>query len=310
MVAADSITDSELFHGSPTISSDLARKRKANWLLKLMRWKINARRRQCEDDKGSRTKSSRDKRADRKTTSSSNNRFSHRQAWNFVHGQGSYDDETGLRRTPSASSSPTSVLKSKDSGGSNKSGEGCFCCSNQVAEEEEEDFGDAYENFDGFSALSLSDNEDSKGSSLHEATDPEQEEEDEGSKLKTSQTKTSTPEKLFCNDKSKQDSSSQEAIHNNNRRKREKKEPEKQECDEKSECPVCSEEMDATDLSFSPCPCGFRLCLFCHNKINENDGRCPSCRSKYNQTSNDSGEVSFGRGKLSLSSSFRGLDTA
>ncbi|CAN0903214.1 Putative general negative regulator of transcription C16C9.04c [Linum grandiflorum] len=46
-------------------------------------------------------------------------------------------------------------------------------------------------------------------------------------------------------------------------------------------CPICCEDLDPTDSSFSPCTCGFRLCLFCHKRILEEDGRCPSCRKPY-----------------------------
>ncbi|KAK7266240.1 hypothetical protein RIF29_18882 [Crotalaria pallida] len=48
-----------------------------------------------------------------------------------------------------------------------------------------------------------------------------------------------------------------------------------------SQCPICYEDLDVTDSSFLPCPCGFRLCLFCHKKILEADGRCPGCRKIY-----------------------------
>ncbi|XP_028796023.1 uncharacterized protein LOC114751530 [Neltuma alba] len=46
-------------------------------------------------------------------------------------------------------------------------------------------------------------------------------------------------------------------------------------------CPICCEDLDLTDSSFLPCPCGFRLCLFCHKRILEEDGRCPGCRKTY-----------------------------
>ncbi|KAL8529729.1 hypothetical protein ACS0TY_006968 [Phlomoides rotata] len=46
-------------------------------------------------------------------------------------------------------------------------------------------------------------------------------------------------------------------------------------------CPICIEELDPTDTSFLPCACGFRLCLFCHKRILEEDGRCPGCRKQY-----------------------------
>ena len=46
-------------------------------------------------------------------------------------------------------------------------------------------------------------------------------------------------------------------------------------------CPICYEDLDFTDSSFLPCCCGFRLCLFCHKRILEEDGRCPGCRKPY-----------------------------
>eukprot|EP00271_Cylindrocystis_brebissonii_P002775 TRINITY_DN13577_c0_g1_i1.p1 TRINITY_DN13577_c0_g1~~TRINITY_DN13577_c0_g1_i1.p1 ORF type:complete len:1165 (+),score=206.53 TRINITY_DN13577_c0_g1_i1:525-4019(+) len=49
-------------------------------------------------------------------------------------------------------------------------------------------------------------------------------------------------------------------------------------------CPICTEELDVTDTSFVPCPCGFRLCLFCHHRILSEDGRCPGCRKAYAST--------------------------
>ncbi|XP_021760073.1 uncharacterized protein LOC110724883 [Chenopodium quinoa] len=54
-----------------------------------------------------------------------------------------------------------------------------------------------------------------------------------------------------------------------------------------SACPICCEDFDVTDLSFFPCPCGFQLCLFCHNKILEVDGRCPGCRKQYDSVNAD-----------------------
>ncbi|KAE8808827.1 General negative regulator of transcription subunit 4 [Hordeum vulgare] len=47
-------------------------------------------------------------------------------------------------------------------------------------------------------------------------------------------------------------------------------------------CPICYEDLDPTDSSFLPCPCGFHLCLFCHKRILEADARCPGCRKLYN----------------------------
>jgi len=46
-------------------------------------------------------------------------------------------------------------------------------------------------------------------------------------------------------------------------------------------CPICYEDLDLTDTSFLPCSCGFHLCLFCHKRIMEADGRCPGCRKLY-----------------------------
>ncbi|KAL9227411.1 hypothetical protein vseg_003100 [Gypsophila vaccaria] len=46
-------------------------------------------------------------------------------------------------------------------------------------------------------------------------------------------------------------------------------------------CPICYEDLDFTDSSFLPCPCGFHLCLFCHKRILEDDARCPGCRKPY-----------------------------
>ncbi|GFZ07774.1 RING/U-box superfamily protein [Actinidia rufa] len=66
-----------------------------------------------------------------------------------------------------------------------------------------------------------------------------------------------------------------------------------------SSCPICCEDLDSTDSSFLPCSCGFRLCLFCHKRILDDDGRCPGCRKQYEyepvkgETSLDGGIVTF-----------------
>lgn len=54
-------------------------------------------------------------------------------------------------------------------------------------------------------------------------------------------------------------------------------------------CPICYEDLDLTDSSFLPCPCGFRLCLFCHKRILEADERCPGCRKLYEVKTGDVG---------------------
>ncbi|KAL1553539.1 hypothetical protein AAHA92_14202 [Salvia divinorum] len=62
-------------------------------------------------------------------------------------------------------------------------------------------------------------------------------------------------------------------------------------------CPICVEDLDYTDSSFCPCACGFRLCLFCHKRILEEDARCPGCRKKYEVEPID-GEATLDGGSL------------
>ena len=73
-----------------------------------------------------------------------------------------------------------------------------------------------------------------------------------------------------------------------------------------SSCPICCEDLDSTDASFFPCPCGFKLCLFCHKTIYDGDGRCPGCRKAYERNAMTT-ETSFQGGcvtvRLSRSSS-------
>ncbi|KAK6153346.1 hypothetical protein DH2020_012985 [Rehmannia glutinosa] len=64
-------------------------------------------------------------------------------------------------------------------------------------------------------------------------------------------------------------------------------------------CPICFEDLDCTDTSFLPCSCGFRLCLFCHKRILEEDGRCPGCRKKY-ECEPVEGEATFDGGSLTF----------
>ncbi|PIN22645.1 MOT2 transcription factor [Handroanthus impetiginosus] len=64
-------------------------------------------------------------------------------------------------------------------------------------------------------------------------------------------------------------------------------------------CPICFEDLDGTDSSFLPCSCGFRLCLFCHKRILEEDGRCPGCRKQYEREPVE-GEATFDGGSLTL----------
>ena len=49
--------------------------------------------------------------------------------------------------------------------------------------------------------------------------------------------------------------------------------------EEEDVCPICAENIDATDKAFFPCPCGFQPCIFCYHRILEiGDARCPACR--------------------------------
>ncbi|KAI0094086.1 hypothetical protein BDY19DRAFT_920744 [Irpex rosettiformis] len=51
---------------------------------------------------------------------------------------------------------------------------------------------------------------------------------------------------------------------------------------EDTECPLCLEEMDISDINFKPCPCGYQICRFCWHHIKENlNRRCPACRREY-----------------------------
>ncbi|XP_019153188.1 PREDICTED: uncharacterized protein LOC109149709 [Ipomoea nil] len=64
-------------------------------------------------------------------------------------------------------------------------------------------------------------------------------------------------------------------------------------------CPICCEDLDFTDTSFLPCSCGFRLCLFCHKRILEEDGRCPGCRKQYD-CDPDEGEAAVDSGSPAI----------
>ncbi|KAL1203936.1 hypothetical protein V5N11_011780 [Cardamine amara subsp. amara] len=66
-----------------------------------------------------------------------------------------------------------------------------------------------------------------------------------------------------------------------------------------SSCPICYEDLDLTDSNFLPCPCGFRLCLFCHKTICDGDGRCPGCRKPYERNA-DKAETSVQGGGLTM----------
>ena len=49
-------------------------------------------------------------------------------------------------------------------------------------------------------------------------------------------------------------------------------------------CPLCCNELDATDLNFLPCPCGYQVCLYCYGRLEkEFQSRCPACRNVYGE---------------------------
>jgi len=54
--------------------------------------------------------------------------------------------------------------------------------------------------------------------------------------------------------------------------------------EDETHCPLCVEEMDLSDRNFLPCPCGYRVCMWCWHHIRENlNGLCPACRTPYNE---------------------------
>jgi hypothetical protein len=54
--------------------------------------------------------------------------------------------------------------------------------------------------------------------------------------------------------------------------------------DEMEDCPICVEPFDESDRMFLPCQCNYRVCMFCVRRLmTEFDGRCPGCRSVYNE---------------------------
>ncbi|KAL3818661.1 hypothetical protein ACJIZ3_004566 [Penstemon smallii] len=65
-------------------------------------------------------------------------------------------------------------------------------------------------------------------------------------------------------------------------------------------CPICCEDLDCTDSSFLPCLCGFRLCLFCHKRILEQDARCPGCRKQYDRDDSIEKEATLDGGSLTI----------
>jgi CCR4-NOT transcription complex subunit 4 len=54
------------------------------------------------------------------------------------------------------------------------------------------------------------------------------------------------------------------------------------------DCPLCMEPIDASDMDFIPCECGYQICRFCwhHIKTELND-KCPVCRRSYSEQEKD-----------------------
>ena len=50
---------------------------------------------------------------------------------------------------------------------------------------------------------------------------------------------------------------------------------------EDKKCNLCCEQLQAGELNFYPCPCGYQICLFCYQKMMEKYGTCPQCRQPF-----------------------------
>nr|CAB3260317.1 uncharacterized protein LOC100175100 [Phallusia mammillata] len=49
-----------------------------------------------------------------------------------------------------------------------------------------------------------------------------------------------------------------------------------------TECPLCMEPLEADDINFFPCVCGYQVCRFCWHRIRtDENGLCPACRTSY-----------------------------
>lgn len=54
--------------------------------------------------------------------------------------------------------------------------------------------------------------------------------------------------------------------------------------EEVPQCPLCLEELDATDRAVEACQCGYQICLWCLHHIREQlNSRCPACRTPYQE---------------------------
>jgi RING/Ubox like zinc-binding domain/RNA recognition motif. (a.k.a. RRM, RBD, or RNP domain) len=58
-------------------------------------------------------------------------------------------------------------------------------------------------------------------------------------------------------------------------------------------CPLCLEDLDATDRAMQPCKCSYVVCCWCLNHIRERlNGLCPACRTPYEEQNFTFKEVS------------------
>lgn len=46
-------------------------------------------------------------------------------------------------------------------------------------------------------------------------------------------------------------------------------------------CPLCMTTYDVTDLSFTPCVCSYKVCLWCVHRLRTENKGCPACRRPY-----------------------------
>eukprot|EP01054_Gregarina_sp_Poly1_P001979 Gregarina_sp_Poly_1__1978@NODE_1518_length_3960_cov_101_209350_g1006_i0_p1_GENE_NODE_1518_length_3960_cov_101_209350_g1006_i0NODE_1518_length_3960_cov_101_209350_g1006_i0_p1_ORF_typecomplete_len944_score138_63zfRING_4/PF14570_6/2_7e16zfC3HC4_3/PF13920_6/1_1e06zfRING_2/PF13639_6/0_0016zfUDP/PF14569_6/0_0026zfC3HC4_2/PF13923_6/0_0038ProkRING_4/PF14447_6/0_0024ProkRING_4/PF14447_6/1_4e03zfC3HC4/PF00097_25/0_014RRM_1/PF00076_22/0_013zfRING_5/PF14634_6/0_012zfC3H1/PF10650_9/0_041zfCCCH_2/PF14608_6/0_ len=54
----------------------------------------------------------------------------------------------------------------------------------------------------------------------------------------------------------------------------------------RQECPICFEVMDDTDLALLPCQCDYQVCLWCLQRIRQQENnKCPQCRREYDEAS-------------------------
>jgi tetratricopeptide (TPR) repeat protein len=52
---------------------------------------------------------------------------------------------------------------------------------------------------------------------------------------------------------------------------------------QETDCPLCCEPFDATDLAFTPCPCGYKVCIWCYHRLKAEKDQCPACRQQYQE---------------------------